>query len=357
MLETEVVTEAGAPVVLRRAERGDVPRLRAIAERLVEAAHPGVVEVLSSAGDDQAWELRLTYAGRPLDVVGSRMDAIAVARLVASLASVVADLHGLGVTHGRIEPSHVLVGGDGRAVLCGFGPDAGGCSPEDDVAALGGLIVQLLGRDDELEPIPDRRWRQPSSWTGWQRRSMLLLADQACAEPPSRRPTARRFAAAIAEAVPGSVVDAGAPPVPTRRMPLVVMSVAGFLLLGVIANGMAPPPGAHERTSAPTSQPAQVEGNQVTMGGRRFQVGAPGDVVVVGDWDCDGVPTPAVLRPATGSLFVFSDWAERTPVQVSAARSVEGAASIRPQPDAAGCDQLQVTRRDGAPVIVDTGGA
>ena len=28
-------------------------------------------------------------------------------------------------------------------------------------------------------------------------------------------------------------------------------------------------------------------------------------VVVVGDWDCDRLPTPAVLRPSSGTVAVF----------------------------------------------------
>lgn len=46
----------------------------------------------------------------------------------------------------------------------------------------------------------------------------------------------------------------------------------------------------------------------VEDGGRRYAIGSATDRVVVGDWDCDGVATPAVLRPSTGEVSVFARW-------------------------------------------------
>ena len=54
------------PVVVKRAMGADAPRLRAEGDRLLAAAHPGVVRVLASTGDDDRWELRLAHGGRPL---------------------------------------------------------------------------------------------------------------------------------------------------------------------------------------------------------------------------------------------------------------------------------------------------
>src|SRR4051794_19690197 len=54
----------------------------------------------------------------------------------------------------------------------------------------------------------------------------------------------------------------------------------------------------------------QVEGTEVQRGNKHWSGGEPGDLVAVGDWDCDGVPTPAVVRPSVGRLFVFSSWAD-----------------------------------------------
>jgi len=46
----------------------------------------------------------------------------------------------------------------------------------------------------------------------------------------------------------------------------------------------------------------------VEHAGRRYGLGSPDDVVVVGDWDCDGDPTPAILQLATGRVAVFNRW-------------------------------------------------
>jgi hypothetical protein len=40
----------------------------------------------------------------------------------------------------------------------------------------------------------------------------------------------------------------------------------------------------------------------------RIAVGAPGDEVVLGDWDCDGTDTPAAYRPSTGTLTIWDRW-------------------------------------------------
>ena len=43
-------------------------------------------------------------------------------------------------------------------------------------------------------------------------------------------------------------------------------------------------------------------------GGHLYGVGAPGDFVATGDWDCDGEPTPAIVRPSTGDVVLFNSW-------------------------------------------------
>ena len=43
-------------------------------------------------------------------------------------------------------------------------------------------------------------------------------------------------------------------------------------------------------------------------GGRRYAVGATGDFVATGDWDCDGEATAAIVRPSTGGVVVFDAW-------------------------------------------------
>lgn len=62
----------------------------------------------------------------------------------------------------------------------------------------------------------------------------------------------------------------------------------------------------------------------------RFAIGQPGDVVLTGDWYCRGSPVPALLRPATGEVFVFDRFpAAAEDVPGRAVATVPGATSLR----------------------------
>ena len=91
----------------------------------------------------------------------------------------------------------------------------------------------------------------------------------------------------------------------------------------------------------------------LTAGAVRMRLGAAGDQVAVGRWTC-GAAAVALLRPATGEVFRFDGWATAgRAVPAVALGRVDGAeavhAAARPQSQ---CDDVVVTRRSGAPVIV-----
>jgi serine/threonine protein kinase len=48
----------------------------------------------------------------------------------------------------------------------------------------------------------------------------------------------------------------------------------------------------------------------IELDGHRYEVGAPGDQVLVDDLACDGGRRAALMRPSTGEVFVFDSWAE-----------------------------------------------
>jgi hypothetical protein len=199
-IDVQVVPGPERPVVVKSAaDPVGVATLAREAARLERGRHPGVVEVLQAG----AGRLELAWVGSHT-LETTRLSVPAAAGVLAAVAVTVADLHGLGIVHGRIDPGHVVLAADGRPVLCGLrGPLPGEPEPgpAEDVAAVGRLVDHLLGPDAEPEPIPDRRWaRRP--WSGYHRRTLQLLADRATHEDPARRPTARALATAIVEAVP-----------------------------------------------------------------------------------------------------------------------------------------------------------
>jgi eukaryotic-like serine/threonine-protein kinase len=457
--------------------------LRHEAAVLALARHPGVVDVVDLDEDDGGM-VTLTTAwagGRRLADVG-RLPAEEAAGLAAALATTVADVHDLGLVHGRVEPGHVLVAEGGRPVLCGWSgagragdvPHPGAAPPATqdpanpwgsplvsaaDVHGLGVVLDALLGADDGAEPIPDRRiGRRRSAWRGYHRRTLQTLADQATADDPAHRPTARGLASALQAAVPearlpaadrvatGTLVDglapprrpvivatratdlttetaasppgaawpgeapaappapapgtpppsvpvapaaAGAPgplltvpPLSGRAVAAAAAAVVGIALLAgggrILAGGPPPDPtigtATVPTTTVAAAAPCDGSGGQglvadvdgdgcaepVRMGGERvvevadvrFAVGQPGDRVLVGDWDCDGQATPAVVRPATGELFVFAGWApDGEELTVPPVATVpRGATAEAVDADRDGCTSIVATAGGGAGV-------
>lgn len=110
-------------------------------------------------------------------------------------------------------------------------------------------------------------------------------------------------------------------------------------------------------TAAPVArvwpnEPVDVTGNEVRTGGHRWSVGRPGDVIALGDWDCDGSATPAVLRPGSGRLHLFTAWAtEEAPLTASPGPTVPANASaVEPR----GCGVATVGTADGGTFEIAT---
>jgi hypothetical protein len=243
--------DGGRPVLVKSAAAGpEADRLRDEAATLRLAAHPGVVQLIGlDEDDDGGVGLRLAVAGTRT-FADLRTDLVAAARALAGLATTVADLHDLGLVHGRITADHVVLDGAGRAVLCGFadaGP-RGELDPATDVHGLGLLLGSILSRagagadtGGEWEPIPDRRFGRGDRWLGFVRRALLTLADHATDDDPARRPTARGFAASVLASLPSTGVG--------RRSPAGPDLVAGVARLQRGLDGLVAAVGG--RSSAP----------------------------------------------------------------------------------------------------------
>lgn len=115
----------------------------------------------------------------------------------------------------------------------------------------------------------------------------------------------------------------------------------------------APPPSADvDGDGCPDT--LAVDGAAITAGSARWTLGEPGDIAVVGDWDCDGYAAAALLRPGTGDVFAFPAWAESgAPVSVQPIERVAGATGIRAAPAGGGCDDLVVDRASGTSRTVE----
>lgn len=86
----------------------------------------------------------------------------------------------------------------------------------------------------------------------------------------------------------------------------------------------------------------------------RWELGSAGDVVVTGDWSCARRRTVALLRPATGEVFRFDDWATAgRDVSATPAGVVPGGRGLRTADvDGDGCNELMVERDDATVEVV-----
>jgi hypothetical protein len=458
-MQVTVALDAEGPVAIKTAVGADdVARLRLEAERLAGAAHPGLVAVVGNpagegvdaAGADRAAEqrvgeqgaddgvegrvsveLRTRFAGDPISHWSGSVGAIA--GLGAAVAATLADLHDIGVVHGRLDATHILVGDDGRPRLCGLS-HPGGPAPHDDVAALAQVLGEVLER---ATPGP-RSWPRRGRSSAAHHRALEQVLARACDPVPSRRPNARLLASSILSAVPGAELPASGQPFPGSEPAYVppdeelldlvftheltdderwaqafgddppdpvgagppepsptpdrggtrahIAAGSGAVAVAAIAAGAvffvggwgsrgsaAPPKAVRAGPAGQAGCPgvaapaADVDGDGcpeelvvdrggVTAGSARWTLGEPGDVVAVGDWDCDGRATPALLRRATGDVFVFPGWAaEGEPVTVEARDHLPGAVAIRGERVEEGCDALVVDLGSGATATVEAG--
>ncbi len=110
--------------------------------------HPHVLTALEPRESLSRLRDRLARAGRP------GLPLPVVLRAAAQAAAGLAVLHGQGATHGAIDARRVAICYAGGATVLDTALSvARGATPEDDVAALGRLLLALLHRPPE--PVAD----------------------------------------------------------------------------------------------------------------------------------------------------------------------------------------------------------
>jgi hypothetical protein len=98
-------------------------------------------------------------------------------------------------------------------------------------------------------------------------------------------------------------------------------------------------------------EPWWTSDGRLYAGGRTYTIGSPGDLVAVGDWDCDGSATPALVDADTGGVFLFPAWATaEVDVHVDAAGTVQQPEAVRVV-GADGCESLEVAGPAGVAVF------
>jgi hypothetical protein len=264
----------------------------------------------------------------------------------------------------RTAPAGLLDRLSGHLTPTGEGPMV----PRPEVEGRSGGPAWTDRRDD----APDRR-----------RRSMLLARRSRSVGPERLAVLASGKPDDLTTSPEGGADDtlpAAAPAVPRRGClwfagaPLHRRLVAGgaalLALVGVVVAARASLP---EQVAAPAPRcPAVAEPSAdvdldgcreavtwsegvLQAGAARFALGAAGDGWAVGDWDCDGQPTPALLH--AGSLAVFDTWPGpgveergRPVATVPGARQL----SVVSGPD--GCDRPSLSRPGAADLLIDPRG-
>lgn len=284
-------------------------------------------------------------------------------------------------------------------------------------AGEGGARRPLVGTGSGVGGLRLRRTRRLGPMLAPPAAAVLAeLAAKAVAADPDDRPTAQALATAVRDGVPTARWPAPAaravlplclprpagtgtrwhrrsgrrprPSTPRGVRPagIVMAAVAGNVALAAVivvltraladhGGASSPPPGdapatrkdgrppgpGATTTSGPVAvrvwppEPLDFHDGVLSLDGVRYAVGRPGDAAVAGDWACTGRRTLALLRPATGEVFAFDGWpAGDEELVARLLGTVAGARGLRAlDADGDGCDDLEVERPDGPPVVVE----
>ena len=361
-MNTITVSRMGERLVaVKTADADGADSLRSEARILEMLDHPGLVQFVDVDDGDDSVVMRTAFAGadtwasRPMD------DPVERAAGIAAIAATIADLHARGVTHGALRADHVIRGGDDRPVLCGLSRSRSDSDTarQADIVALAELIDEppcdAGPASTALRALATRMRSGRCGATDVVQIANRIVADAGHDPSEGLRPSRRRLlgtAALVALVVSGTIAVAGASRRSERSFtsPATVTEPTSDSVVGPTASRAVPVPTT--TIEPPSASDLEIgDGLVLDHQGRRYLVGREGDIVVLGDWDCEGDRTPAVLRPGTGEIAVFDHWPEVDgSIAVPASWNVEAAHDLAAEREDE-CDRLRVHTTDGSRLL------
>jgi hypothetical protein len=363
------------------------------------------VELISASLDGDEPSITTAWvAGGSIDAALARATPTPLlVGVVADAAMTISELHDRGIVHGRIDATHILIAERG-AVITGLAEASTDGEPADDVLALGRLLEVITAGQEASAPSRHRRDHdddrirhaitratEPDAALRCPARVLArllteevaphsasersrMVAPRARALPPLRARARALTAVVVAAALSviiaitaatifgssdgGATVEtvhsststtatASTTTGPTTTIRPAASSIAASPTWPV------PPPGCAQ-TATPYADvdgdgcpdEIAIEAGAINVAGHHFVMSVdPADVVAIGDWDCDGIATPAVLRVPSGAIDVVDHWPTNDEPNITARRItvIEGAASAEARPRAEpGCATLAV---------------
>jgi hypothetical protein len=104
-------------------------------------------------------------------------------------------------------------------------------------------------------------------------------------------------------------------------------------------------------------RPLPMSGTEFSTPTGSWNLGQPGDVVVLGRWTCHDPATPAVLQPATGRVWLFDSWSTGSGGERGRLlATIPDARSLVTVPGTSACDRLAVVRDGHRLTVLAPGG-
>lgn len=371
----------GRDLIAKSATGAGRSHLRREAEICTCLAGAGVIEMVALRESDDRTDLVTELAGAH-DLSGrAPLDPVTLRRALTTATTALEHLHERGWSHGAVCAEHVVVDRAGTATWCSLGSarPLDEATASEDLEQLRRVILEILGQPGPQWDAHDRaRWRR---WARSARRGIRDADDLGALRAALGTGTGTSI---------GAVAQSWRPGVPPGRT-AAALAIAVLLVVGVATTTVRHRAAAATRDpilAAPADDPApttldtdtdtsaggctagadpaegathdidgdgcpevvEIHGNVVRTADTTFRVGDPGDDLLVGDWDCDGVATVLLLRPDSGEVFEF-EWAERaSPTTGRLQTVVDGATSLSSAPGPDGCDAASIERVGGPPV-------